>query len=75
MDGGVRKTREKSRIVYSSDDHNDEEDEDIESGELPVVQPNVRAERSASPYRDAVPIDIKRSADSNETVRIVANRF
>ena len=68
MDGGVRNTREKQRIVYSSDDNNDDDDEDIESAELPVVEPNVRAERSTSPYRDAAPVDIKRSNDSNEAV-------
>ena len=79
VDEGVRQTRNNSRntnnrnttqLVESSDDNedDDEDDNDIESAELPVVAPNVRAERSTSPYRDAAPIDINQGPASNEKV-------
>jgi len=77
VDDGIRQTRNNSRnttqIVESSDDNNEDDDDedDIESAELPVVAPNVRAERSTSPYRDAAPVDIKQGPDSNEKVQLL----
>ncbi|XP_066912168.1 tubby protein-like isoform X1 [Clytia hemisphaerica] len=76
VDGGIRQSRNSpinntstTQIVDSSDDNGDDDD-DIESAELPVVQPNVRAERSASPYRDAAPVDIRQGSDSNEKLQM-----
>ena len=68
MDAGIRnnKTNRSTPQVDSSDD---QDDDGIDTSELPVVEPNARAERSHSPYRDAAPVDFKRGTENEKVNR------
>lgn len=70
VDGGVRNRNIRNTRAESSADDTDEDG--IESADLPVVTPNVRAERAYSPYRDSAPVDVGRD-HSNENVCMFEN--